>query len=295
MIYLPKGIETNNLINHLRILSWSASNILLKYAQYLKDQKYKDSFIQKKENNEPVTLADLEVNNLIIKNLQENYGDIDWGILSEERKNDEFKKEIIFNWLWILDPLDGTKDFIQRTGDYAMHLALNYRNKPYIGIVLIPERDELWIGDGTKVWCENKNGNKKSHNLSSVKNIKNMTIVTSKNHRNEKLQNLIHKIGFKSSISMGSVGCKIASILRGEADIYISLSFPGKSAPKDWDFAAAEAILKQAGGAITTLDNQELIYSQAGFRQEGFIVATNNRQHHESICLELKEILKSSF
>ena len=60
---------------------------------------------------------------------------------------------------------------------------------------------------------------------------------------------------------MGSIGCKIASIIRGESDIYISLSLPGKSSPKDWDFAAPEAILKAAGGSITNLDNEELTFT----------------------------------
>ena len=69
----------------------------------------------------------------------------------------------------------------------------------------------------------------------------------------------------KNVIVMGSIGCKIASILRGESDIYICLSLPGKSSPKDWDFAAPEAILKMAGGAITDLDNQELTYGKSKF------------------------------
>jgi len=119
-----------------------------------------------------------------------------------------------------------------------------------------------------------------------------MTLITSRNHSNRKLQNLIKKIGFKSPILMGSIGCKIASILRGEADIYISLSLPGKSAPKDWDFAAPEVILKQAGGDITTIDNKELNYGKEGYKQEGLIIASSDKKNHEKICLEIKNILK---
>ena len=292
MIYLPKEIEINNLIDDLRLWSWSCSDILLKYTQYLNDKKYKNDFINNKENNEPVTLADLAVNDFIIENLRNKYKSIDWDILSEETSNAKFQKKIKTNWLWIFDPLDGTKDFIQRTGNYAMHLALNYRNKPVIGIVLIPERNELWIANGKKVWCENKKGIRKNHTLSNNRDLKKMTVITSKNHRNEELHNLIKNIGFERSLLMGSIGCKVASILRGEADIFISLSFPGKSAPKDWDFAAPQAILKQAGGAITTIDNKELIYGQEGFRQEGLIIASSNEKYHESICLEIKRILK---
>ena len=87
-----------------------------------------------------------------------------------------------------------------------------------------------------------------------------MTFVSSKNHRNNKLEDLVRKINFKKVVVMGSIGCKIASILRGESDIYISLSLQGQGCPKDWDFAAPEAILKAAGGAITNLSNEELIY-----------------------------------
>ena len=292
MSYFPEGVDINSLIDDLRLYSWSASDILLKYGQYLKNPKYRNDFIKNKANNEPVTLADLDVNNLIIKNIRDKYANVSWDILSEESVNNFSKLEINSDWLWILDPLDGTKDFIQGTGDFAMHLALNYRNKPIIGIVLIPQRNELWIANGNKVWCENKNGIKKNHNLSHCKSIGDMTVVTSKNHRNQELQTLISNIGFKNSISMGSIGCKIAAILRGEADIYISLSLPGKSAPKDWDFAAPDAILNQAGGYISTLNNKELIYGQDGYMQKGLIIASNDKKNHETICLEIKDILK---
>ena len=91
---------------------------------------------------------------------------------------------------------------------------------------------------------------------------------------------------------MGSIGCKISSIVRGESDIYICLSHPGESSPKDWDFASPEAILKAAGGEITNLDNEELCYGKSNFEQGGIIVATNNLQTHKSICLEIKGIIK---
>ena len=91
---------------------------------------------------------------------------------------------------------------------------------------------------------------------------------------------------------MGSIGCKIASIVRGDSDIYICLSLPGKSSPKDWDFAAPESILKAAGGAITNLDNQELSYGKTCFEQGGIIVATSDRKTHGSICLEIKKIIE---
>ena len=130
-----------------------------------------------------------------------------------------------------------------------MHLALNYKNEPYIGVVLIPEQGELWISNGLETWCETNDGSVKQPRILKNKILQNMTIVTSKNHGNQTLNNLIDKINFKKVNIMGSIGCKIASIIRGENDLYLSLSLPGQSSPKDWDFAAP-AYLKTAGGAI---------------------------------------------
>ena len=289
MIKLPNGVDINNLIGDLRDFSWEAADILKYYYQKI----YEDKFIKYKAINDPVTLADLKVNDLIIKRINEVYPAVNWGFLSEEGIKDELiEKSEKSDWLWVLDPLDGTKDFIQGTGNFAMHLALNYRNRPYLGIVLIPEKNELWFSNGTKSWCEKRDGTFKKSCLSKVEKIRDLTLVSSKNHRNEILELLIKKIQFRKTIAMGSIGCKVASIVSGESDIYISLSLPGKSSPKDWDFAAPEAILRTAGGSITTLDNEELTYNKSDFSHEGIIIATGNKLFHQSICSQIKEIVQ---
>ena len=290
MLHLPEEVDLNNLLNGLRSCCWTASDILLNYSQKIKDKQSKSSFVQTKVYDEPVTLADLEVNNLIFDYFYKEFSEIKWAILSEETSKTQFENKFNDGWLWILDPLDGTKDFIQKSGNYATHLALNFNNKPIFGLVLIPSKNELWIANGNEVWCENKNRVKKSPEMSLCRNIGEMTIVTSKNHKNQTLNNLINKIGFKNSISMGSIGCKIASILRGEADIYISLSLPGQSSPKDWDFAAPAAVLQQAGGCITDLHNREISYNKKDFKQEGIIIASSNKDYHREICLEIKRV-----
>ncbi len=293
MIKLPIGVEINSLIDDLRNFSWMASDILLYYSQMLRESKEKSNIIRTKNDEDPVTLADLKVNELIIQKINEKYKNINWGILSEENvKEVPFNNDSKNEWLWVIDPLDGTKDFIQGTGNYAMHLGLNYKQKPYAGVVLIPEKDELWISFEGNVWCEKRDGSKFETNLSSNKNFEEMTLVTSRNHQNQTLKNLIKKFHFNKVIIMGSIGCKIASIVRGESDIYISLSLPGKSSPKDWDFAAPEAILKAAGGAITNLDNEALSYGKSNFEQGGVIIASNNYLVHSKICLEIKEIIE---
>ena len=292
MIKLPCGVNLNDLIDDLRDLSWEVSDILLYYANIIKNSEQKKDFLKNNNNGDPVTLADLEVNELIINRINEKYKDINWEILSEENFKINSQHFENAEWIWVLDPLDGTKDFIQGTGNYAMHLALNYKKKPYIGVVLIPEKDELWIAHAEKIWCEKRDGSIRKPNLSEKNILQEMTIVTSKNHRNQRLKDLIEKINFKKTIVMGSIGCKVASIIRGESDIYIALSLPGKSAPKDWDFAAPEAILRAAGGYITNIDNEDLVYGRADLKHPGIIIASNNKRNHKRICSQIKEIIE---
>ena len=120
-----------------------------------------------------------------------------------------------------------------------------------------------------------------------------MTFVCSKNHRNKILEKLTEKLNFKKVNYMGSIGCKIASIIRGDSDIYICLSLPGRSSPKDWDFAAPDAILSAYGGAITNIDNEKLVYGQKNFEQRGIIIATNDKETHGRTCKEVREIIRN--
>ena len=295
MVKLPIGVDIDILLNDLRDFCWEAADILLHYSSILRDPNIKSNIIEKKDNDSPVTKADIEANELIIKRINEKYRNIGWKILSEETVKVELKNDYKNSeWLWVLDPLDGTKDFIQGTDNYALHLALNFKGKTIIGIVLIPEKNELWITNGLEVWCERKNGMIIKPNMNTKKTLNQMTLVTSKNHRNQILSNLIEKIKFRKVLIMGSIGCKITSIIKGESDLYICLSLPNKSAPKDWDFAAPAALLKAAGGAVTNIDNEELIYNQSNFEQRGIIIASNNKSEHKKLCLKIKNFIQKN-
>ena len=294
MIFLPSGVNINSLIDDLKIISWEASDIFHHYSQILTKNNNKSNILKNNNHLDPVTEADLKLNQQIIKRFNEKYKNKNWDILSEE--NAKFLKnncDLNLDFLWILDPLDGTRDFLQGTLNYAMHLGLCFKQKSFLGVVLIPARDELWIANGKEIWGERRDGTFLKPNLSQNRFLSEMTVVTSKNHRNDTLENLINRIPFKKRKIMGSVGCKIASILRGESDIYISISLPGQSAPKDWDFAAPEAILRAAGGAITNLENEELTYiSNPRNEQKGIIIASNDKQNHGYICQQIKEIIE---
>ena len=194
MVKAPFDLDIYNLIDDLRNFSWEASETMLYYAKKVRNPEKKKIIVKTTSNQDPVTLADLKVNELIIQRLNEKYENLAWGILSEENvkfNSKDYTSKSFPEWLWVIDPLDGTKDFIQGTGNYAMHIALNFQRRPLIGAVLIPEKDELWITDGKRVWCEKSDGSKQNIILPKNKTFQQMTIVSSKNHRNKILESLI--------------------------------------------------------------------------------------------------------
>ena len=270
-----------DLLNKLRPLCWGAADILMAYARN-QQPPYGFSRALNIVDNEggPVSAADLAVNSWLMDGLNASLFATDWYVLSEETAKEEEVKNISLNseWLWIIDPLDGTKDFLQGTGEYAVHLALVKDNRPLIGIVLIPELEELWFGIvGDRAWCENRTGLKTSARFSNRKELNEMILVASRSHRDAKLETLIETLDLGSQKSVGSIGCKICTILRGESDIYLSLS--GKSAPKDWDMAGPEAILLAAGGRFTHADLRHLTYNSGDFAQRGCLIASNGNNH----------------
>lgn len=295
---LPEEIKIDDLLDTLRHLSWGAADILMAYARG-QNPPYgfsNELDVQDKEDG-PVSAADLAVNSWLLDGLQSNFPSASWTLLSEENakgKPTEISPDKN-EFVWVLDPLDGTKDFLSGSGEYAVHLALVKEHSPVIGVVLVPECEELWFGViGHGAWCENRNGHRSKANFSNRSEISKMTLLASKTHRDKRLTRLMEKLSFREIKGVGSVGCKVATILRGDADVYISLS--GTTAPKDWDMAAPEAVLRAAGGNFTHEDGTPLTYNKDDFEQRGCLIASNGNKH-DLLCqltLEAMESIESS-
>ena len=289
-LVVPEDVELTTLLDELRKLSWAAADVLMAYARGQEPPYgFPKSLTVEEGGDGPVSAADMAVNELLISGLKNNFDYEGWDILSEETsKENNFKPSYLKkDWCWILDPLDGTKDFLQGSENYAVHIALVFKKKPKIGIVLIPEKNELWFGIiGSGAWCENRDGSKKYISFSERLDISELVLVSSKNHQQSKLQHLLSTLGFAETKRIGSVGCKVASILRGEADVYISLS--GETSPKDWDMAAPHALIEAAGGKFTHADGTNLIYQKTNFSQSGCLIASHGKSH-QKIC---KQVMK---
>jgi len=289
---LPAGIEEQHLLAELRRLSWGAADILLAYGRGEQPPYGFPAALSVEDGGEgPVSAADLAVNQWLLEGLAAAFPNAPWTLLSEETAKEQLTpgQPLAGEWLWILDPLDGTKDFLQGTGEYAVHLALARHGEPVLGVVLLPEMEELWFGllaDGAgaagaagRAWCENRSGDRRPASLSPRRELGELVLVASRNHRDQRLEALVADLALGASRAIGSVGGKVAMILRGEADLYLSLS--GKSAPKDWDMAAPEAVLRAAGGAFSHADGRALRYNDGDIRQAGCLIASHGASHRE--------------
>ena len=287
---VPEKVDLSTLLDELRKLSWASADVLLAYARGEEPPfGFSKSLTIEEGGDGPVSAADMAVNEILITGLKNNLTFKDWDILSEETSKEKtFQREHLKkDWCWILDPLDGTKDFLDGSENYAVHIALAYKQKPKIGIVIIPEKNELWFGIiGIGAWLENRDGSKNHVSFSERKDLSKLILVSSKNHQQAKLQNLLSTFSFAETKKIGSVGCKVASILRGEADVYISLS--GKTSPKDWDMAAPHALIEAAGGILSHADGRNLTYQKTNYDQSGCLIASHGKSHRK-ICLKAME------
>ncbi len=293
-LVLPSGIDLETLLAELRRLSWGAADILVAYGRGEQPPYGFPKALSVDEGGEgPVSAADLAVNQWLLDGLGQAFPTADWTLLSEETAKEQLTagEPLAAEWLWILDPLDGTKDFLQGTGEYAVHLALAHRGVPVLGVVLLPEMEQLWLGitaalagggaDGSsgQAWCENRAGERTPVRFSGRRALGELVLVASRNHRDARLEQLLAALELGDTKAIGSVGGKVATILRGETDLYISLS--GKSAPKDWDMAAPHAVLAAAGGAFSHADGRPLTYNSGDIRQAGCLIASHGPAHAE--------------
>lgn len=267
-----------------RRVAWGAADILRSY--YRGEINQGELEIQDTKKG-PVTAADLATNHYILEHLQAEFEGQKFGYLSEETH--QGNQALTEDWVWIIDPLDGTRDFIDKTGEYAIHLALTFQGYPVLAVVSVPEAEKVYFAIKNKgTYLETKDGQIQRVTVSNRQKIEDLYLVASRTHRDERFQKLLDRLPFKARNYVGSVGCKIGTILEHQSDVYISLS--GSSAPKDWDFAAPELILTEAGGKFSYFNGDAVRYNQGDVKKWGGIMASNGHCH-ESLCQLATQVL----
>jgi 3'(2'), 5'-bisphosphate nucleotidase len=270
-----------DLLELLRPIVWGAVDILQSY--YRGEQELQ---IQKLESS-PVTAADLAVNQHLLTELQSRLDAAEFGYMSEETY--QSGPPLPQPYVWIIDPLDGTRDFIDKTGEYAVQIALVQEGRPVLAVVAWPEAQKLYtatLGGGTFV--ENRQGERQQLWVSPQADPSQMRLVVSRSHRDQRFDALLRQLPTQLQTQVGSVGCKIATIIEQRAELYPSLTT--KSAPKDWDLAAPELILTEAGGKFSHFDLTPILYNRGDAAQWGGFLASNGSAHAK-LCQQIQSFL----
>jgi 3'(2'), 5'-bisphosphate nucleotidase len=217
--------------------------------------------IRKKEDSSPVTAADEEAERYILAELAKVAPGV--AIIAEEEAA-AGRIQTIGTRFFLVDPLDGTKEFIHRNGEFTVNIAEIENGRPVRGVVYAPAKERLWLGEtpggawevpmppGAKFSC------KASHAIHTRKAPEDgMIAVASRSHRDSKTEEYLEHYKIKDFISAGS-SLKFCLVATGEADIY-----PRHGRTMEWDTAAGHAVLAAAGGSVTRIDGSPFIYGKA--------------------------------
>ena len=268
-----------------------ASQIILQI--YLNDELFlnMNMTIENKvgeSGNSPLTIADKKANDFICQELRSLYPDIP--IISEENKNDDWEVRRKYTWVWLVDPLDGTKEFIKRNGEFTVNIGLVYMGEPVAGFVGVPAQGLIYWGglggEGTGAWKKEigGGGGGKTIDLIEKNELRKKgsvtRIVASRSHMDQKTEEFIRKnyVEKGKKVELLNVGSslKILWIAENWADVY-----PRLAPTMEWDTCAADAILRACGGVLELVDKGgELIYNKCNLLNPYFI----GKLKTQSVC-----------
>jgi 3'(2'), 5'-bisphosphate nucleotidase len=245
-------------------LALAAGAILLDYYQ-------KSVAVDWKAPGDPVTAADRDANDLIVTSLKRKFPE--HGVLSEEAEDDFARLER--NMVWMVDPMDGTREFIDHREDFAVQIGLVRDRVPVLGVVYQPVTQKLYhAAAGMGAFLEYAGVTTPLH-VSSEQTAANLIVAVSRSHRSARIDAIQKQLRTKESIAMGSVGLKVGLVCEGRAHLYVH---PG-GRTKLWDTCGPEAILREAGGCMTDVFNKPLQYDTRELRNLNGLIATNGIIH----------------
>lgn len=248
-------------------LAYQAGEAIMDYYQT-------DLSVEHKAGDEPVTVADRVADDLIATGLRDAFPDD--GLLSEESDDDlsRLEKERV----WIVDPLDGTTEFITRTGEFAVQIALTLRGQPVLGVVYQPAKQRLFRAVQGQGAYQVHNGQTARLRVSTEGTPACMCLVASRSHYSAFIEVARQALGIGSVGRVGSVGVKVGLVARGACDLYLATTVS-----KEWDLCAPHALLREAGGVLTNLCGEGLVYNKPDVTECTGLIASNGLAHHQIV------------
>ena len=231
-----------------------------------------------KSDDSPITEADLKSNEIIKTILSKT----NHRILSEEDKDDQ--RRLSEETIWIVDPLDGTSDFIDKTGEFTIMIALIKNKKPIIGVIGWPTEKTIFAAQKDGGAFRFSKGKWEEISVTKVSELSKCKAVGSRHHLSEKEKMFIKKLGIKKFTSIGS-SLKVGKISSGEADAYITTT----NKMKEWDSAASYCLIYEAGGKMTDMSGNDITYNNKIVNHQNGILVTNGLIH-DKIVKEFKKL-----
>lgn len=217
--------------------------------------------IEYKEGEMPLTVADRRANTIITDTLRSAFPK--YALLSEEGEEDESR--LTNEFCFIVDPLDGTKEFLKRNGQFTVNIALSYKNRSIMGVIYIPASKELYYASQGKGAFLERNGVRQQLYVSE--RIQDLRIVMSSSHDCIAMEEFIARHELKHFIKMGSSlkGCLVA---KGDAELYYRYN-----PTMEWDTAAMQCLVEEAGGVLRQMDDTEMRYNRKNsLNEKGFYI-----------------------
>lgn len=232
----------NKLVESIKKIVWEACDAILEVYQSPIE-------VTEKEDTSPLTQADLSAHRLITQRL--SVLTPSWPTLSEESVASDIEDRLSWTTFWLIDPLDGTREFINRNGEFTVNIALIHEGRPILGVIGAPVLNTMWYAVKDKgAWRQNPDEPAQRIATTTWQPEQPLRIVGSRSHRNHKLESLLKVLPPHELEGVGS-SLKFCRIAEGAADCY-----PRPGATCEWDTGAAHIILEEAGGTVLRLNTE---------------------------------------
>jgi len=218
-----------------------------------------------KKDRTPVTNGDMEVNNILLNNLKKITPNIP--IVSEETSDNKNKD---LNTFWLVDPIDGTYDYIHNRDEFTLNAGLIINNEPIAGIIYAPAKDRMFYSYGNDLSYEFKNNEEIILNNKKI-DLENLKAVSYSTNLKPEIVEIHKKLNVKEYVKMKS-SIKFCVIATGEYQVYVA-----EPRAHEWDIAAGHAILKNSGGIVTDFNGNKILYGKDGFKNPSIILKSTDK------------------
>jgi 3'(2'), 5'-bisphosphate nucleotidase len=226
-----------------------------------------DFEVERKEDASPLTLADRRSHEIIAAGLQSRYPEIP--VLSEEGKAVPYAVRRAWPLFWLVDPLDGTKEFVKRNGEFSVNIALIEDAVPMLGIIYLPVPDRLYAADVRKGCQEITRNQSRRIEVGNPTPESMVRVLKSRSHPSHDLEALLDVLPSYESVARGSA-LKFCALAAGEADFY-----PRFGPTWEWDTAAGQALVTAAGGVMVGLNGEPFTYNKPSLLNGPFLAASS--------------------